>query len=146
MCMTQTQWKSEITSWQMFHTSWHFLKIYLLWSSEIQFRAMKWVCSYQYYFSKLIGDEFACRYYPATQTSISLNHKGGVHICRVAYGDLTWENSSYPKSHTQWYNVGIGHYIHNATWHYQIYCLQGVCSPTVSAAVCCIIFHVNPWC
>ncbi len=32
-------------------------------------------------------------------------NKGGVHICRVANGDLTWENLTYPKSHTQWYIV-----------------------------------------
>ncbi len=35
--------------------------------------------------------------------------KGGVHICRVANGDLTWETLSYPKSYTQWYIVRIGH-------------------------------------
>ncbi len=32
-----------------------------------------------------------------------------VHICRVANGDLTWENLSYPQSHTQWYIVRKGH-------------------------------------
>ncbi len=31
--------------------------------------------------------------------SINSFYKGGVHICRVANGDLTWENLSYPKSH-----------------------------------------------
>ena len=28
--------------------------------------------------------------------------KGGVHISRGTYGDLTLENLSYPKFHTQW--------------------------------------------
>ncbi len=41
--------------------------------------------------------------------NLSLFHEGGVHICKLAYGDLTWENYSYPKSHIQWYIVRIGH-------------------------------------
>ena len=46
---------------------------------------------------------------------------GGVHICRVANGDITWENLSYPKSHLQWYIVGIGHYTHNTIFVYTTY-------------------------
>ena len=26
-----------------------------------------------------------------------LQNKGGVHICKLAYGDLTWEKSMLPK-------------------------------------------------
>ncbi len=29
--------------------------------------------------------------------------KGGVHICKLAYGDLTWENSSNPDLYVLWY-------------------------------------------
>ena len=31
----------------------------------------------------------------------SLYIKGGVHICKHAYGDLAWENSSNPESYGQ---------------------------------------------
>ena len=30
------------------------------------------------------------------------NCKGGVHICKLAYGDLTWEKLSFPKSISLW--------------------------------------------
>ncbi len=32
-------------------------------------------------------------------------NKGGVHICKLAYGDLTWENSSSPESYALWYTI-----------------------------------------
>ncbi len=36
--------------------------------------------------------------------------EGGVHICKLAYGDLTWENSSNPESLALWYIMIMGHY------------------------------------
>ncbi len=41
--------------------------------------------------------------------------KGGVHICKLAYGDLTWENSSNPESYALWYTMTIGHYTQYST-------------------------------
>ncbi len=37
--------------------------------------------------------------------------KGGVHICKLAYGDLTWENSSDPESYAPWYTMIMGLHI-----------------------------------
>ncbi len=36
--------------------------------------------------------------------------QGGVHICKLAYGDLTWEHSSSPESYALWY-TNRGRYI-----------------------------------
>ena len=36
--------------------------------------------------------------------------KGGVHISKLAYEDLTWENSSDPESFAPWYTMIMGHY------------------------------------
>ncbi len=33
-------------------------------------------------------------------------NKGGVHISKLAYEDLTWENSSDPESFAPWYTLG----------------------------------------
>ena len=41
--------------------------------------------------------------------------KGGVHICKLAYGDLTWENLSNPESYALWYTLIIGHYTQHST-------------------------------
>ncbi len=35
----------------------------------------------------------------------SLYIKGGVHICKHAYGDLAWGNSSNPESYALWYTI-----------------------------------------
>ncbi len=34
--------------------------------------------------------------------------KGGVHICKLANGDLTWENLSVSKYHAHWHIIRIG--------------------------------------
>ncbi len=44
-----------------------------------------------------------------------LSKKGGVHICKPAYGDLTWENSNNPESYALWY-----------TFIYQLWGVYGV--------------------
>ncbi len=36
--------------------------------------------------------------------------EGGVHISKLAYEDLTWENSSDPESFAPWYTMIMGHY------------------------------------
>ncbi len=41
---------------------------------------------------------------------IFTNPHGGVHICKLSYGDLPWENSSNPESYALWYIIIIGHY------------------------------------
>ncbi len=42
-------------------------------------------------------------------------HEGGVHICKLAYGDLTWENLSSPKTYALWYTMITGHYTQYST-------------------------------
>ncbi len=39
-----------------------------------------------------------------------LIHEGGVHVSKLAYEDLTWENSSDPESFAPWYTMIMGHY------------------------------------
>ncbi len=31
--------------------------------------------------------------------------EGGVHICKLAYGDLTWEKLMLPKPFPLWYTI-----------------------------------------
>ncbi len=54
------------------------------------------------------------------------SYQGGVHICKLAYGDLTWENSSNPESLALWYTMIIGLYINfRGSMEYSMWAISG---------------------
>ncbi len=54
-------------------------------------------------------------YSPLNPEQVLTKLKGGVQICKLANGDLTWEDSSGPKCYTLLYTISIGHYTQYAT-------------------------------
>ncbi len=47
----------------------------------------------------------------ALMSTVLKNRKGGVHICRVANGDLTWENQSYTSTLEGQGSISCGQYL-----------------------------------
>ncbi len=64
------------------------------------------LCSYVKYPPLLVCFLFLIKYIKYTPIE---SDKGGVHISKFPYGDLTWENQSVSKYNALWYVIGIGH-------------------------------------
>ncbi len=54
------------------------------------------------------SDEMDCLNWNCSDNRLVI--EGGVHICKLAYGDLTWENSSDQESYAPWFTMIMGHY------------------------------------